>query len=273
MASPERSRRSSVARGRGIPLGEHEVDDGHHRLEPLGQLIGRWDAVRNARERDLLLRAHEALRHRGHRDEERARDLLRGEPREGAQRQRDLRLDAERRVAAREDEAEEVVAYGIVVALVGRADGRLVERDDGELAIEARPAADPIDRLVARGAKDPRPRLVRDPLGRPLRERRLERVVHGLLGELEVAAEEANEAREHARRRLAVRRRDLVPHRMLRGRAHDPPERSRSGESLERGRRRAHTFMMGRTSIEPNRAPGMRAASSRASSRSFASTR
>ena len=58
---------------------------------------------------DLSLRPHEPLRHRRRRDEERARDLLGLEADERAKRERDLRLERERRVAAGEDEAKAVV--------------------------------------------------------------------------------------------------------------------------------------------------------------------
>ncbi len=69
--------------------------------------------------RDLALRAHEPLRHRRLRDEERARDLVGRQAAERAQRQRDLRVERERRMAAGEDELEPLVGeHGLVQVVV-----------------------------------------------------------------------------------------------------------------------------------------------------------
>ena len=65
-----------VARRRRVALVEDEVDDGHHGVEALGQLVLVGDAVGDAGGADLLLGAHEPLRHRDGGHEERARDLL-----------------------------------------------------------------------------------------------------------------------------------------------------------------------------------------------------
>ena len=104
-----------VARRRPVPLVEDEVDDRVNGLEPVGQEVVGRHTDRDTGLPDLLLRADEALRHRRLGDEERTRDLVRRQAAEHAQREGDLGLDRERRVAAGEDQGE---------ALVG--DGRLV---------------------------------------------------------------------------------------------------------------------------------------------------
>jgi hypothetical protein len=55
---------------------------------------------------DLPLGAHQPLRHRALRYQEGTGDLVGAEPAEGAQGERNLRLDSERRVAAGEDEQQ-----------------------------------------------------------------------------------------------------------------------------------------------------------------------
>src|SRR5690606_31748972 len=120
--------------------------------QALGQFLARRHAVRDAGRADLVLRAHDALRERGWRGEKGARDLLRGEPADLAQREGDLRIGGERRMAAGEDQPQpivlELLAVGVRAGL-----GRVLElaRELGERRIEARTAADLVDRLEAAG--------------------------------------------------------------------------------------------------------------------------
>ena len=126
-----------VARGRRVALVEDEVDDGHHGVEALGQLVVVGHAVRDAARRgSSASRARAAApswrRARG----TRARSP-RSQARERAQRERDLRLDGERRVAAGEDEAQAIVGPCAAsprrrVAVVGEAArGRRAARPAG----------------------------------------------------------------------------------------------------------------------------------------------
>ena len=113
-AEPDRLRhqvgpRQIVAGRRAVALVEDQVDDGERGVEPVGQQVVRRHAIRDARGADLPLRAHEPLRERLLRHEERARDLRRREPADEPQRQRDLRVRRERRMAAREEEREPLV--------------------------------------------------------------------------------------------------------------------------------------------------------------------
>ena len=147
-------RRAAAARG--VALVEDEVEDGEHRAQPLGQQVVGRDAERDARVADLLLCAHEPLRHRRLGDEERVRDLGRRQAGDLAQRQRDPRLGRERGMAAGEDEREPVVGDRAHVVLLGRKG--LEPRQQLGLAGERLLAAQPVDRTVARGRDDPRAR-------------------------------------------------------------------------------------------------------------------
>jgi hypothetical protein len=84
-------------------------------------------------------------------------------------------------VAAGEDQAQRVVADGAVgrrrVGVAVRLDQRVELGDELRLPVlEPRAASQPVDRLVARGAEDPRARDLRSALGRPLLERGGERL-------------------------------------------------------------------------------------------------
>ena len=63
----------------------------------------------------------------------------------------------------------------------------------GERAI----AADPVDRTVAGGGNQPRPRVLGRPVARPPLHRDRERLLRGFLGEIEVA-EEADQGGDDA---------------------------------------------------------------------------
>jgi hypothetical protein len=89
---------------RAVALVEDEVDHGERSAEPVRQEVVRRDAVRDAGAPDLPLRAHEPLREGLLRHEEGAGDLRRRQPAHQTQRQRDLRVRRERRMAAREEE-------------------------------------------------------------------------------------------------------------------------------------------------------------------------
>ena len=79
-----------VAAAGGVPLVEHQVQDAQHRLEPFGPLRGGRQLERDGRLPDALLGAADALGHGGFGGEERAGDLRRGQPPDGAQRECDL---------------------------------------------------------------------------------------------------------------------------------------------------------------------------------------
>ena len=235
----EPDRLGGQLRAAAVALVEDQVDDRQRRSQAIGQQVRRRHSERDARRGDLVLGPDQALGHRRLRHEERAGDLGGAEPAQGAQRQSHLGVERQRRMAAGEHELEPLVGDRRLVHDVLHGLG-LVEQ--GQLRGERAIPANAVDRAVARGRQQPRPRLRGRSLARPALGRDREGVLRGLLGELEVA-EEADQAREHAA--------PLVVEGLLEDR-YDP--------------------FSGRTSTAPpSRAAGMRAASSIAASRSSAS--
>ena len=165
-----------------------EVDDGQHRAQAVGQLVILRHAVGDPGGLDLALGAHEALRHRRLGDEEGARDLLGRQPAEQAQGERHLRLRGERRVAAGEDEAKPVVLHGS--RLLGHAGIVVAGREHRHLAEQfasTRLAAQAVDGTVAGGRRDPAARVGRQAVARPLAQGDGERLLHRILGDVDVA--------------------------------------------------------------------------------------
>src|SRR5205085_1382961 len=143
---------------------------------------------------DLPLRANEPLSQRRLRKQEGARHLARLQSGDLTERQRDLRVRGERRMAAREDEAEAVVGDRAQVVLLRGA--QLFEPGE-ELGLprERLLAADPVDRPVARARDDPSARIAGHACARPSLDSCCVGVLQRILGELEVT-EDAYENRE-----------------------------------------------------------------------------
>jgi hypothetical protein len=121
-----------------------------------------------------------------------------------AERQGDLRIGWQRRMAAREEHPQPVVDHGLGswiaddVRDVGR---RLIEagRELAQRGVEAGTPPQAVDRPKATGRDQPRPRAGRDAGARPCLGRGDEGILEGLLGEVEVP-EEPDERREDATR-------------------------------------------------------------------------
>jgi len=147
--------------------------------------------------------------------------------------------------AAGEDQAQSLVGHGLFLHdLYARRFGR---REHGLLLREARPPPDPIDGVVARRAVEPGARIGR-PVRCPLHQRGGEGLLKRLFGKVEVA-EGADEGREQAPPLRAIKLIEILGHAY------------------------AEKVMIGRTSIDPWRAPGIFDAMLMAVSRSAASTR
>ncbi len=197
------------SRARRVALVEHEVEDGEDRAQTLGEEVVGRNPERNARSADLALCAHQPLCHRRLGDEERARDLPRGQTSDLAQCQRDAALRCQRRVAAREHEREPLVGNRAHVVLLRR---KLLEpADELCLALEDLLAADAVDGAVARGRDDPGAGRLREPFAGPTLESSRECVLHGVLGKLEIA-EDAREDADGAPPFLAEDTLDLQLH-------------------------------------------------------------
>jgi hypothetical protein len=171
---------------------EDEVDDAEYGREPVGEDVVGRDAEGDAGVADLPLRAHEPLRHRRLRHEERPRDLARLEPAERAQRERDLRVDRKRGMAAGEDEAQALVGDGGVVHRL-----RVRRGEQLRLLPQRAVAADPVDRAVARDGDEPAGRIGGHAVPGPPLEGDGDGLLKGVLGEVEVA-EDADQGREDA---------------------------------------------------------------------------
>ena len=127
-------------------------------------------------------------------DEEGAGDLLRLEAAQRPQRERDLGIERERRMAAREDELEPLVRDRRLVHFVLPGPRRV---EQAGLRREGAIAADTVDRAVARGGQEPGAWVGGRPLAGPALGGDRERLLGGFLGEVEVA-EEADQAGEDA---------------------------------------------------------------------------
>ena len=191
---PEPDRLGGEVDAAAVALVEDQVDDGEDRGQALGEQMIRRDAEGDAGGLDLPLRPQQPLRHRlvGH--EERAGDLLGLQPAQRSQRQRHLRLELERGVAAREEELQPLVRDRRLVHGLLR---RLGHVEQARLRRERAVAADAVDRAVAGGGHEPRTRIGGRPVAGPALGRDRERLLSGVLGEVEVA-EEADQACEHA---------------------------------------------------------------------------
>ena len=202
---PDRLPAQLAAHGRAVAGVEDEIDRREHEPQPLRQQVLGRHAQRDAGVADLPLRPDEPLRERRLRDEEGARDLRRLEAADEAQRQRDLRLRGERRVAAGEDQLESLVGdHGLLVVreLLG-------PREQLRLARQRLLAADPVDRRVAGRRDDPGAGIARRSVARPALRRADEGVLHRVLGEIEVT-EDAAEDRDRAGTLVAVGAGDLL---------------------------------------------------------------
>ena len=192
-AEPDRLGREVAADG--VALVEDQVDHREHGGEPVGQqVIGRHPEGDPGRG-DLALRPHEPLGHRRLGHEEGAGDLGRLQAAERPQRQRDLRVDRERRVTAGEDELEPLVGeHRLVVHVVLHAFGHVEQAGlCGQRAI----AVNAVDGPVAGHRREPCARVCGDAVARPALGGDRERLLRGLLGDVEVA-EEADERSEDA---------------------------------------------------------------------------
>jgi hypothetical protein len=186
-----RARERLAARGE-VPLVEDDVDRREHHRDPIVERVGRGNGDRDRRLADLALRARETLRDRGLRLEERSGDLARREAAERSQDQRHLHLARERGMAAREHQRESIVrifVHGMASAPVARFTGRALRvcLEHRELVGVAATSPEAVDRAVPRGRRDPRAGIVGGAVRGPALERDGERLLHGLLGHVQVA--------------------------------------------------------------------------------------
>ena len=177
---------------RAVALVEDQVQHGEHAVEPLGQQLARRDPVRDRGVADLLLRADQTLLDRRLGGDERARDLPRGQAADRPERERHARFQRQRGVTAGEDQSEPVV--GDLVHVVTQCFEVAYPLRRFGLPGPLLLAPDAVDRAVPRRRRDPGSRVVGDPVHGPAIQGDRERLLHGLLGQIEVA-EHADERR------------------------------------------------------------------------------
>ena len=177
---------------REVALVEDQVEDAEHLAQPCRQLGGIGHAIGDPRVADLPLGADEALRDRRLGHEEGARHGRGLEPADRPQGERDLRLAAQRRVAAREQQRKAIIGLHRSAGLdAGVERGGLAGQLLHPLAV-AGLAPEPVDGLATRGGHQPGAGVARDAVDGPVLERAHGRVLHELLGEVPVA-EDAHE--------------------------------------------------------------------------------
>jgi hypothetical protein len=190
-----------------------------------------------------LARGQPAL-HRLLRGQERVGDLLGLQAADRAQGQGNLGLGIQRGVTAAEDQLQALVLDSDVLKLVHVILGRFTDLQLAGLLGQRALPPDPVDRPVARRDREPCSGVGRHPGTWPALSGDGERVLAGLLGELEVA-EEADQVSKHAGPLVAE---DLIEQR--------------------------YRSTIGRTSTDPpSRADGILAANASAASRSGTSIR
>ena len=206
-----------LTRRRGIALGEYQVDDGEDAIEPVRHDVPRRHLIGNPGIADLGLGAHQTLRHGFFRYQKRFGDFRGRKPADRSQRQRNLRLARQGRMAARENQAQHIVRQPVVFRCIfGKplSDPEIrheVSFDLLALGQEAHVAPQAVDRFMAPDIDQPSPRICGDTFARPLRERRREGILHGIFGELEIA-DEPNESGQHAATLVAEQQVYLIRH-------------------------------------------------------------
>jgi hypothetical protein len=159
-----------------------------------------WERIRSWRrhlERNLPagqrpLGPHDPPGDRRLRREEPARDLPGGQAAEQAEGERDPRLDRQHGMAEDEHQPQQVVVYlflaenGIELRWGTVPAGFQLTAKQAQLAGEPPVPADPVDGAVPGGEHEPRTRVGRDALGRPLFQRRDEGVLRQLPGQADV---------------------------------------------------------------------------------------
>ena len=211
-----------VAAGGGVALCEHEVGACEDRGQSLGESRRGWDGEGDARIANLALGAHEALGHGRLGLKQGSGDLRHLQSADEPQRERHLCLDRKGRVAAGEDHPELVVSHGLHLAWLLLP---LVLNRSRFFAAALRLTPHAVPHPVAGDGRDPGARTLGDAIDRPRAKRGDERLLHRVLGGVEVA-ELVSQRREHATRLGPERPLDDLLH--VDGRVREPPSEASS---------------------------------------------
>jgi hypothetical protein len=165
-----------------------QVDHREHGPQPVRQLVVARHPVRDPGELDLSLGPDQALGHGRFGDQEGAGHLVGAEPAEQPQGQRDLGFGGQRRMATGEDQPKTVVRHRSHLPLP-RSIRLLEHREILEQLAASDVAAQPVDRAPPRRRGDPAARVGWQAVPRPAAKRHRERVLHGVLGDLDLPEE------------------------------------------------------------------------------------
>ena len=173
------------ALGRGVALVVDEVDHAEDRRQTGGETLSPGDLERQMSLGERAFRTDDSLRDGRLGNEESARNLLRRQPAQEAERESDSRFDRENGVTGNENEAQHVVLDGVVDLRFEIWKSPLslgVELSDLlVLARSERVSPQRVYRAISSRGLEPSPWIVRDAGLRPLRERRDERVLSQVL--------------------------------------------------------------------------------------------
>jgi hypothetical protein len=97
-----------------VPSREQQVDDGKHRTQTLRQFGRTRHPVRDPGGRDLLLGPGDPGGHRRLRHQQRLRDVTCRDPAHQPQRESQLGVLRQRRMAAQEDQSQPLVRYDVL---------------------------------------------------------------------------------------------------------------------------------------------------------------
>ena len=198
-------RTRQVLAGRGeIPFIKDQINHLQYGVEPFVELLPFRHLIGNAGLADLVLGAHDALRHgrRGHQIG--AGDFLGGEVAHFPQGQRHPGVGGQRRVAAGEDQPQAVIFQ--LFFLAGRR--HVLFQAPGDLllgGVEAGPSAQGVDGLEAAGGDQPGPGLFGNAVPWPLLHGGDEGVLQSLLGQIEIAQQTDERGQHPAGLRLVQR--------------------------------------------------------------------
>ena len=195
---------------RGIPLVEQQVDHRGHDRETLRPLRRTRCLEGDAGIADARLGPRDALLHGGLAHQEGLRDLLHRQAADDAQRQRDLLRRRQLRMAADEQQPQDVVLVVLAVEPVGQRRLGIVEIRQHRLVRQfrlLRLPADLIHRGIAADQDQPGGGIARRAVLRPVLQRAQAGLLEGFLGRIEIP-EVAQQRAHHLRAGRAENRID-----------------------------------------------------------------
>ncbi|RAO53578.1 hypothetical protein ONO86_01495 [Micromonospora noduli] len=236
--------------GAGVPLREDQVEHVQHGGEPVGALRAGGRREPQPTVTDPLLAPTDPPGHRRLRHQERARHLGGAQPAHRPQGERDLRRRRQRRVAAQEQQDERVV--GVRRRTVGGGGAPLLrQHPPGHRVLPPHPgllATQQVGQPTGRHGDQPATRIVRYAVARPTVRGGDQRLLHRVLGRVEVPVATDQRA-EDLRRQLAQQ----ILGGSLRHRVSRPGPRHRRAPAA---RPRTHRGRPGRPGRRRSRWPG-----------------